>query len=71
MYKAVKHTRSLDLGSESDVAEYDGILNNPLCKIITERQVKKKICEFGEEGQLVGSEDRFILTVTYEEKEPV
>jgi hypothetical protein len=69
MYTTTKRTRSFDLDRESDLAAYDEVLNNKLCKIITERQIKKTLREYGEEGHIISSEDRIILVVTWEEKE--
>lgn len=71
MYKSIKRTRQFDLERNEHLEEYDAILNNPLCKIINERQIKKTLREYGEEGHIVSSEDRIILVVTWEEKEPL
>lgn len=71
MYRAIKHTRRFNLDRDNDLDAYDAILNNPLCKIIQERQIKRTVMEFGEEGQMTGKEEFQILVVTWEEKEPV
>jgi len=68
MYSSEKKTRLFDLEEQKELDAYDEILNNPLCRILKERPVKKKVCEFAE-GQIVHSEDRVIIVVTWEEKQ--
>jgi hypothetical protein len=50
------------------MADYDGILNNPLCSIIVERKEKLRDEQY-DEGKLMSSSETVYLVVTWDEKE--
>lgn len=68
MYRSEVHTERFDTDSASDLAEYDRILNNSLCVIISEMTEKVSDREMGAEGNIVGIHDRLVKVVTYKEK---
>jgi hypothetical protein len=67
MYKSRRHVGRFDLLDDNNLADYQAILNNPLCTIITERQIKKVERDYNE-GQIVGSTEFIYLVVTWEER---
>lgn len=49
------------------MAEYEDILNNPLCSIIESTKEKLKTKEFAD-GEAVSEEDELIMVIVWEEK---
>jgi len=69
MYRTVRKTQKFNTDNSRDLAEYDQILNNPLCTVISERREKLSQMEYNEEtGKPVSRDEHVILVVTWEEK---
>ena len=69
MYNTIKTTRKFDTETSEDLREYDEILNDPLCKIISERKEKlRDETRDPESGNITSVNERVILVVTWEEK---
>lgn len=68
MYNTKKTTKKFRTDNLEDMQEYDEILNDPLCSIISERKEKVNETTFNEEGRPDFSRDEIILVVTWEEK---
>lgn len=68
MYNIVRRTNKFNTDNQDELAEYDTILNNPLCTIISQRTEKLSEKDFGEEGQMLSLREYVIIVVTWEEK---
>lgn len=68
MYNIVRRTQKFDTDNQTDMSEYDEILNNPLCSIIVERKEKLRDEQY-DEGKLISSSETILLVVTWDEKE--
>ena len=67
MYKTVHETRKFNTDDEDDLKNYDAVLNDPLCTVVSERKEKLETCAF-DEGKIVSSEEHIILVVTWSKK---
>jgi len=68
VYKNVRKTKKFNTDNIRDLEEYDEILNNPLCSIISERREKLTTKIMDDEGKMIGQNDKMILVVTWDEK---
>lgn len=70
MYKKTKKTIRIELTNDDDLANYDEIINNPLCKVLREIKETRTVTEYsgGEDGSTTTMKFP-ILIVTYEERE--
>jgi len=68
LYNTERQTKKFDTDNLEDLKEYDAILNNPLCSIISERPEKLTTKHFDDEGNLSSQDDRLIKLVTWEVK---
>lgn len=68
MYDTRRETKKFNTDASEDIAEYDAILNNPLCSILNERKEKLREEVFDGEGNLVRANEHIVLVVTWEEK---
>lgn len=67
MYRQELETITVDTSDPKSVEEYDRILNNPLCVIISEN-LEKMTTRVGDSDGGFSSSDRLIKLVTYKEK---
>lgn len=67
MYTKTKKTVRLELTSNEDLATYDAIVNNPLCRVIRELQEDRSTTERFGEGESTTTKVP-LLIVTYEER---
>lgn len=69
MYLTKKETKKFNTEVAEDLREYDEILNDPLCTIISEHKEKLNETDYDEEtGKPIRSVDKIVLVVTWEEK---
>lgn len=68
MYSTKHKTKKFDTDDEDELEEYDEILNNPLCTIVSERKEKLKMEDYDNEGNMIHMEEHIILVVTWDEK---
>lgn len=69
MYNTVKETRKFDTDDREDMVDYDEILNNPLCTLVTERKEKlRDETRDPETGNIIRLIETLILVVTWETK---
>lgn len=68
MFKTEHHTEKFDTESTEDLKKYDAILDNPLCSILEERKEKLETKFTNDDGDIIGSESKIILVVTWSEK---
>lgn len=71
MYEITRHTKKFNTDVVEDMADYDEIINNPLCVVLNERKEKLSNKEFDGEGKMISLEEHVILVVTWEEKDIV
>lgn len=65
----MKHVKAFDTLSDTDMTEYEVILNNPLCTILEKEHITKKEKFFSEEGVPVQSNEIPYILVHWEEKD--
>jgi hypothetical protein len=68
MYTLETHTKKFNTDLPEDMAEYDEILNDPLCSIISEKREKLVEKNFDDEGKLSNITERLIMVVTWTRK---
>lgn len=68
MYTLETRTQKFDTDNADEMAEYDSILNDPLCGIISERKEKLVDKQFDDEGKLSNITERIIVVVTWTRK---
>lgn len=68
MHTKERHLVTIDTSDAEDRAEYDRILNDPMCSVLSEIKEKLTECEYNEEGKLSRKTDRIVLIITYEER---
>lgn len=67
MFQQKKHVKAFDLLDKKEVEDYEGVLNDPLCTIISDRTIKHTTREY-QDGQIAESTEQVYLVVTWEEK---
>ena len=67
MYNVTLKTKKFFTSKTEDLEEYDEILSNPLCSVINSWR-EKQIDSIYDEGQLVKTETKLVLVVTWETK---
>ncbi len=68
MYNTKHKTKKFNTDDEADLTEYDKILNDPLCTILSEKKEKLKLEEYDNEGNMIHMEEKIILVVTWDQK---
>lgn len=69
MYNTIKETRKFDTDDRTDMADYDEIINNPLCTVVSERKEKlRDETRDAETGNITRLIESVILVVTWETK---
>ena len=68
MYKIIKRIKAFDMENGDHIAQYNAILNNPLCIIISETPQKSKAEEYGPEGNKIATEEKIYRVVSWTEK---
>ena len=68
MYRSTVKTERFDMDNETHLRNYDAILNNPLCILISEKDEKISDREMGAEGNIVAIHDRMVKVITFKEK---
>lgn len=68
MYEIKRYTRKFDTDNENDMSEYEGILNDPMCSIISQYKEKLKRKTFDDEGKPLEEHDDLYMVTTWEEK---
>lgn len=53
---------------EDEQGEYEDILNNPLCSILSDKVEKETTKHFDDEGKMISIEEKLLRLVTWEEK---
>lgn len=72
MYNTVRHTRKFDTDNSSDLLDYDAILADPLCTVLSERREKLSDIEIvgtDNGGSAQTRHDHMIIVVTWQRKE--
>lgn len=67
MYNIVRHAKKFNTDADKEMEEYEQILNNPLCSIISEKNEKLTTKHF-EDGVPTYQDDKLVKMVTWEEK---
>jgi len=69
MYNTRRRTGKFDMDSREDMTEYEDILNNPLCTIISEKLEKVREEEFNEDtGRIARTTETLFKLVVWDEK---
>ena len=69
MYAITRHTRQFDFSEAEHIADYDAVLNDPLCTILD--KVKEKLRDEerdGDTGRTISVKERLVFLVTWEVK---
>ena len=69
MYKVKRETKKFNTDRPEELEEYDMILNNPLCSIISERREKISESDIDMDAKITTKREYVILVVTWEERE--
>lgn len=67
MFRWVVKTEKFDTDNREDLDEYDAILNNPLCVVLSKKDEKLELQDF-DEGKLTHTEQHIVFIVTWKEK---
>lgn len=68
MYRQEIHTEKFNTSQEKELAEYDKILNNPLCTVLEKKNEKLREEHYGDEGALISAIEHVVFVVTWKEK---
>lgn len=68
MYTTVRKADKFDTDRQSDLDQYNKIINNPLCVIIKCEKEKLTEQHMDENGKPISRSDRIVLFVEWEEK---
>ncbi len=68
MYNVRRKTEKFDTDVSAELQQYNDIINDPLCSVISEKKEKLREEHYDDEGKLMSFSEKIILVVTWDEK---